>query len=126
VLRPARPGRLDFNRLPASQRHKRHDRRWQRYEKPLPGHRVQIDVKSIAPLAGSRRKHYQFTTNGAEFQSQFHYHVPDKGIGHDYIKPRTPRLYSKVERSHRDQPLHIRFLTLAHRSIYGGEASGRR
>jgi transposase-like protein len=53
--------RLDLNRLPASQRHKRHDRRWQRYEKPLPGHRVQIDVKFIAPLAGSRRKHYQFT-----------------------------------------------------------------
>jgi transposase len=53
--------RLDLNRLPASQRHKRHDRRWQRYEKPLPGHRVQLDVKFIAPLAGSRRKHYQFT-----------------------------------------------------------------
>ena len=53
--------RLDLNRLPASQRHKRHDKRWQRYEKPLPGHRVQIDVKFIAPLAGSRRKHYQFT-----------------------------------------------------------------
>ena len=109
--------RLDLNRLPASQRYKRHDRRWQRYEKPLPGHRVQLDVKFIAPLAGSRRKHYQFTAiddcprlrvlriypqlnqqtaiqfadyvlerlpfrveviqtdNGAEFQSQFHYHL---------------------------------------------------
>jgi transposase len=53
--------RLDLNRLPASQRSKRHDRRWKRYEKPLPGHRVQIDVKFIAPLSGSRRKHYQFT-----------------------------------------------------------------
>jgi hypothetical protein len=53
--------RLDLNRLPASQRYKRHDRRWKRYEKPLPGHRVQLDVKFIAPLAGSRRKHYQFT-----------------------------------------------------------------
>jgi hypothetical protein len=31
--------RLELNRLPASQRHKRHDRRWQRYEKPLHGHR---------------------------------------------------------------------------------------
>jgi transposase-like protein len=30
--------RLGLNRLPASQRYKRHDRRWQRYEKPLPGH----------------------------------------------------------------------------------------
>ena len=29
--------------------------------RPLPGHRVQLDVKFIAPLAGSRRKHYQFT-----------------------------------------------------------------
>ena len=53
--------RLDLNRLPASQRYKRHDRRWRRYEKPLPGHRVQLDVKFIAPLPGSRRKHYQFT-----------------------------------------------------------------
>jgi transposase-like protein len=32
------------------------------------------------------------TDNGAEFQSQFQYHVLDKGIGHAYIKPRTPRL----------------------------------
>jgi transposase InsO family protein len=41
------------------------------------------------------------TDNGAEFQSLFHYHVLDKGIGHDYTKPRTPRLNGKVERSHR-------------------------
>jgi transposase InsO family protein len=135
--------RLDLNRLPASQRYKRHDRRWRRYEKPLPGHRVQLDVKFIAPLPGSRRKHYQFTAiddctrlrvlriypqlnqkiaiqfadyvlerlpfrveviqtdNGAEFQSLFHYHLLDRGISHDYIKPRTPRLNGKVERSHR-------------------------
>jgi transposase InsO family protein len=141
--------RLDLNRLPASQRHKRHDKRWKRYEKPLPGHRVQIDVKFIEPLPGSqpgsssRRKHYQFTAiddctrlrvlriypklnqktaiqfvdyvlerlpfrveviqtdNGAEFQSLFHYHVLDKGVSHVYIKPRTPRLNGKVERSHR-------------------------
>jgi transposase InsO family protein len=139
--------RLDLNRLPASQRYQRHDKRWKRYEKPLPGHRVQIDVKFIEPLRGakpgSRRKHYQFTAiddctrlrvlriyprlnqktaiqfadyvmerlpfrveviqtdNGAEFQSLFHYHVLDKGAGHVYIKPRTPRLNGKVERSHR-------------------------
>jgi hypothetical protein len=42
--------RLELNRLPASQRHKRHDRRWKRYEKPLPGHRVQIDVTFIADM----------------------------------------------------------------------------
>jgi transposase InsO family protein len=135
--------RLELNRLPASQRHKRYDKRWKRYEKPLPGHRVQLDVKFIAPLPGSGRKHYQFTAindctrlrvlriypklnqttaiqfldyvlerlpfrveviqtdNGAEFQSLFHYHLLDRGIGHDYIKPRTPRLNGKVERSHR-------------------------
>jgi transposase InsO family protein len=40
------------------------------------------------------------TDNGAEFGSQFHYQV-DRGIGHVYIKPATPRLNGKVERSHR-------------------------
>jgi transposase len=55
--------RLQLNRLPASQRYKRHDKRWKRYEKPLPGHRVQIDVKFIQPLAGAPKpkKYYQFT-----------------------------------------------------------------
>jgi transposase InsO family protein len=135
--------RLEMNRLPASQRYRRHVDRWKRYEKPQPGHRVQVDVKFIAPLKGTRRKHYQFTAiddctrirvlriydrldqtaairfvdyvleklpfaveviqtdNGAEFGSRFHYHVLDKGIGHVYIKPTTPRLNGKVERSHR-------------------------
>ena len=41
------------------------------------------------------------TDNGAEFQTAFHWHVLDKGINHVYIKPRTPRLNGKVERSHR-------------------------
>jgi transposase InsO family protein len=137
--------RLGMSRLPASQRYRRHVDRWKRYEKPLPGHRVQIDVKFIAPLQGSRKKkHYQFTAiddctrirvlriydrlnqqsairfldyvleklpfkveviqtdHGAEFGSQFHYHVLDRGIGHVYIKPATPRLNGKVERSHRN------------------------
>ena len=142
--------RLDLNRLPASQRYKRLDKRWKRYEKQLPGHQVQIDVKFVAPLktaarpaVGRRTKYYQFTAiddctrlrvlriyprcdqktaiqfvdyvlerlpfpvqtiqtdNGAEFQSAFHYHVLDKGVSHHYIKPRTPRLNGKVERSHR-------------------------
>jgi transposase InsO family protein len=145
--------RLDMSRLPASQRYRRHVDRWKRYEKPLPGHRVQIDVKFIAPLAGSGKKHYQFTAiddctrirvlriydrlnqktaiqfvdyvleklpfkveviqtdHGAEFQAQFHYHVLDAGIGHIYIKPATPRLNGKVERSHRiDQEEFYRML----------------
>jgi Integrase core domain len=92
---------------------------------------VQIDVKFVAPLKGSRKRYYQFTAiddctrirvlriydrlsqktaiqfadyvvemlpfaveviqtdNGAEFQSQFHYHVLDAGIGPVYIKPAT-------------------------------------
>jgi|SRR5687768_15092525 len=135
--------RLDMSRLPASQRYKRHKDRWKRYEKALPGHRVQVDVKFIEPIGGSRKKHYQFTAiddctrirvlriydrnnqktaiqfldyvleklpfgvevvqtdNGAEFQGAFHWHVLDRGIGHVYIRPATPRLNGKVERSHR-------------------------
>jgi transposase InsO family protein len=41
------------------------------------------------------------TDNGAEFQSSFHWHVLDQGIGYIYIRPATPRLNGKVERSHR-------------------------
>jgi transposase InsO family protein len=135
--------RLDMSRLPTSQRYKRHKDRWKRYEKPQPGHRVQLDVKFVAPLKGSRKKHYQFTAiddctrlrvlriydrlnqktaiqfldyvlerlpfrveviqtdNGSEFQAAFHWHVLDRGILHVYIKPSTPRLNGKVERSHR-------------------------
>jgi transposase InsO family protein len=135
--------RLGISRLPSSQRYKRHKDRWKRYEKPLPGHRVQVDVKFIEPLPGSRKKYYQYTAiddctrirvlriyprnnqkssiqfldyvleklpfqvevvqtdNGAEFQRSFHWHLLDRGIGHVYIKPATPRLNGKVERSHR-------------------------
>lgn len=59
--------RLDMGRLPAFQRYKRHDRRWKRYKKQLPGHRVQIDVKFIEPIVGvtgrkgGRNKYYRFT-----------------------------------------------------------------
>ncbi len=42
--------RLGLNRLPASQRYKRHDKRYTGYEKQLPGNRVQIDVKFIEPI----------------------------------------------------------------------------
>lgn len=41
------------------------------------------------------------TDNGHEFQAGFYWHVLDKGINHVYIKPGTPRLNGKVERSHR-------------------------
>jgi transposase InsO family protein len=41
------------------------------------------------------------TDRGHEFQARFHWHVEDLGIQHVYIKPRTPQLNGKVERSHR-------------------------
>jgi transposase len=56
--------RLGMNRLPASQRHKRHTGRWKRYEKQRPGHHVQIDVKFIEPIttgSGRRKRYYQYT-----------------------------------------------------------------
>ena len=39
--------------------------------------------------------------NGSEFGTSFHLHVLDLGVDHVRIKPRTPRLNGKVERSHR-------------------------
>jgi transposase InsO family protein len=41
------------------------------------------------------------TDRGHEFQARFHWHVEDQGMRHVYIKPRTPELNGKVERSHR-------------------------
>ena len=41
------------------------------------------------------------TDRGHEFQAQFHWHVADLGMEHVYIKPKTPQLNGKVERSHR-------------------------
>jgi len=130
-------------RLPANQKHRAHGKRWQRYEKPQPGHRLQVDVKFLERIPGTRRRFYQFTAiddctrlrvlkvfeacnqrtaiqfmddvlrrlpfrvhvvqtdNGAEFQSQFHWHLEQRDIRHVYIRPRTPHLNGKVERSHR-------------------------
>jgi transposase InsO family protein len=135
--------RHGMNRLPANQKHQPHGRRWQRYEKPQPGHRLQLDVKFLERIPATRRRLYQFTAiddctrirvlkvydacnqrtailfinevlrrlpfrvhvvqtdNGAEFQSQFHWHLETQDIRHVYIRPRTPRLNGKVERSHR-------------------------
>jgi transposase InsO family protein len=130
-------------RLPANQKHRPHAKRWQRYEKPQPGHRLQLDVKFLERIAGTGKRLYQFTAiddctrirvlkvydacnqrtairfidevrqrlpfrihvvqtdNGAEFQSQFHWHLEAHDIRHVYIRPRTPHLNGKVERSHR-------------------------
>ena len=137
--------KLGLNRLPASQRYKRTQTRWKRYEKQRPGHQLQVDVKFIEPLGqtGKKKRYYQYTAiddctrlrvlrayprndqkiaiqfidhvlsklpfqvekvqtdNGQEFGSAFHWHLLDMGIGHVKIRPRTPRLNGKVERSHR-------------------------
>jgi transposase InsO family protein len=135
--------RYGVNRLPANQKRRPIGRPWQRYEKPQPGHRVQIDVKFLERIAGTRKRLYQFTAiddctrirvlkiydacnqasaisfvdevirrlpfrvlviqtdNGAEFQSGFHWHLEERDIRHVYIRPRTPHLNGKVERSHR-------------------------
>jgi len=41
------------------------------------------------------------TDNGHEFQARFHWCCIEKGIQHVYIKPGSPNLNGKVERSHR-------------------------
>ena len=132
-----------LGRLPANQKHQPNAKRWQRYEKPLPGHRLQVDVKFLERIPTTTKRLYQFTAiddctrirvlkvfdacnqttairfiddvfrrlpfriqlvqtdNGSEFQSKFHWHLDELDIRHVYIRPRTPRLNGKVERSHR-------------------------
>jgi len=53
-------------------------------------------VLSKSPL----QIHTARTDNGNEFQEKFHWHLTDLGIYDIYIKPRTPRLNGKIERSH--------------------------
>src|SRR5262249_29259060 len=136
-------GKHGMSKLPASQKYQHHTKRWKRYEKQQPGHRLQMDVKFLERIPGSRKRLYQFTAiddctrirvlkiydsctqatairfadevvrrlpfrvlviqtdNGAEFQSRFHFHLEAKDIRHVYIRPRSPHLNGKVERSHR-------------------------
>jgi transposase InsO family protein len=47
------------------------------------------------------RIHTIRTDRGHEFQAKFHWYVEDQGIRHVYIKPKSPQLNGKVERSHR-------------------------
>ena len=53
--------RHGMNRLPANQKYRRHAHRWTRYEKAQPGHRLQVDVKFLERIPGTRRRFYQFT-----------------------------------------------------------------
>ena len=137
--------RNGLNRLPSSERKSPIPSKFTRYEKQLPGHHIQIDVKFLLfkNSLGKTIKRFQYTAiddatriraikifkkhnqecaisfvdyviskfpfrifmirtdNGHEFQSKFHWHVEDIGIKHVYIKPGTPRLNGKVERSHK-------------------------
>lgn len=135
--------RNGLNLLPKNQR-KRSMKSFKRYEKRVPGHRIQIDVKFLdfKNIHGKTIKRYQYTAiddatraralkiytrhtqknaidfvdyvlerfpfrihtiqtdNGHEFQTHFHWHCEDLGIRHVYIKPASPHLNGKVERSH--------------------------
>ena len=135
--------RHGLNRLPRGTRvRKVHTKR---YNKQVPGHHIQMDVKFLTfkGKRGEKIRRFQFTAiddatrvralkiydrhtqanamnfvdyviekfpfrireirtdNGHEFQAKFHWHVEDKGIRHAYIKPSSPQLNGKVERSHR-------------------------
>jgi len=50
-----------MRRLPANAKCRPTGRPWHRYEKSQPGHRLQIDVKFLERIAGSRKRLYQFT-----------------------------------------------------------------
>jgi transposase InsO family protein len=135
--------RHGINRLPRNERSR--TVLTHRYEKQVPGHHIQVDVKflKLENREGKKVRRFQYTAvddatriralkiynrhtqenaihfidhvierfpfrihtvrtdNGHEFQAKFHWHVADLGINHVYIKPRTPRLNGKVERSHR-------------------------
>jgi transposase InsO family protein len=135
--------RHGLNRLPKNEK-KRSLPPFKRYEKQVPGHRIQVDVKFLffKDQQGHRIKRFQYTAiddatriralkiysrhtqqnainfinyvidkfpfrihtvqtdNGHEWQAKFHWHCEDLGMRHIYIKPRTPRLNGKVERSH--------------------------
>lgn len=131
-----------MNRMPRNA--KKRTVQTHRYEKQVPGHHIQVDVKflQLRSSDGKRLKRFQYTAlddvtriramkiyrrhtqqnairlidyaiskfpfrihtirtdNGQEFQAQFHWHVEDLGMHHSYIKPRSPCLNGKVERSH--------------------------
>lgn len=53
--------RNDMGRLPANQKHQPHGKRWKRYEKAQPGHRLQMDVNFLERIPGTGKRLYQFT-----------------------------------------------------------------
>ena len=53
--------RHGVNLLPANRKRKLAGRQWRRYEKPQPGHRLQLDAKFLERIAGTGKRLYQFT-----------------------------------------------------------------
>ena len=52
----------DWRTVPArrtNHKYRRDAHRWTRYEKAQPGHRLQVDVKFLERIAGTRRRFYQ-------------------------------------------------------------------
>lgn len=135
--------RHGLNVLPKGKR-TRSVKSFKRYEKQVPGHRVQVDVKFLTFFKnGKKIRRFQYTAiddatraralkvydrhtqknaidfinyltekfpfriytiqtdNGHEFQSLFHWHCEDLGMRHVYIRPKSPHLNGKVERSHK-------------------------
>lgn len=48
--------RHGLNRLPANRKHRPLGHAWKRYEKPQPGHRLQLDVKFLERIAGTQKR----------------------------------------------------------------------
>ena len=105
--------RNDLNRLARGTRMRKvHTKR---YNKQVPGHHIQMDVKFLTfnGKSGKKVRRFQYTAIDdatriralkvyqRHTQAKFHWHVEDKGIRHAYIKPSSPQLNGKVERSHR-------------------------
>ena len=51
-------GKRGMSKLPANQKFQQHVKRWKRYEKPQPGHRLQMDVKFLERIPGTRKRLY--------------------------------------------------------------------
>ena len=98
-------------RLLVNQKHRPHTKRWTRYERLYQFTTIDdctpIRILKVYDACNQRtamqftdeafrglpfRVHVMQTDNGAEFQSQFHYHLEALDIRHVYIRPRTPHL----------------------------------
>ncbi|QDI74814.1 IS481 family transposase [Leisingera aquaemixtae] len=60
-----------------------------------------IDLVDHVRRTSPFRIHTVQIDNGHEYQAKFHWHCEDLGMTHVYIKPRSPHLNGKVERSHK-------------------------